>query len=344
MKHTNSHHRALQYALGTVAVIAVAASDALADTVIVSTRSDNALVLMNGDCGKELARFDAGLGAHEIAVSPDGAFAIGAAYGSGEQHKTPDQRLFLIDIRAQKVARVIDLGPEHPRPNDLVFMPDNRHVLATSEVNRSIIKVDTSRGEVVRVHAHGEPGGHMLAVAPDFKRAYVSCVPGGMVAVIDLDTGEVIKKVKTGVGAEGIAVSPDGKRIWCANNRSHTISVIDSETLEVAHTIQSHGFPFRVRFTPDGAHVLVTHPMVDTLRVFDAATYEQVADISCAKDGGKSAPTSLAVSPDGARAFVVCAAMGKVGVINLIDKKLESHAAAGPGADGLAVSHIDLEG
>ena len=69
MKHTNSHHRALQHALGTVAVIAVAASDARADTFIVSTRSDNALVFMNSDCGKELARFDAGLGADGLAES-----------------------------------------------------------------------------------------------------------------------------------------------------------------------------------------------------------------------------------------------------------------------------------
>jgi YVTN family beta-propeller protein len=326
----------------SLAIGAVGVACASAETVVVSTRGDNAIVYLNGATGQEIGKFDGGLGAHEIAVSPDGKLAIGSAYGSGEHHKTPDQRLFLIDIAARKVVRVIDLGEEHKRPNDLVFMPDNRHVLATSEGSRSVVKVDTAEGTIVQVYAHGEPGGHMMAVAPDFGRAYVSCVPGGLVAVIDLKSGEVVSKVKTAPGAEGIAVSPDGKRVWCANNRSQSISVIDTGTMEVVETIKSEGFPFRVRFTPDGSRVVITHPMADKVRVFDAATCALVADIPCADQGRERAPTSVAVSQDGARAFVVCAASDEVAVIDLKGMKLESATAAGPDADGLAVTPLDV--
>ena len=303
-------------------------------TAIVSARADNAIVYIDGDDGRERARFDAGLGAHEIAVSPDGKTAVGSAYASGEGHKTPDQRLFVIDLAAKKVLRVIDLGGEHQRPNDMAFLPDNRHLLVTSEVNRSVLKVDTAEGKIVSVVAHGEPGGHMLALSGDGSRCFVPCVPNGRVVVIDVVKGEVVGRMDAAVGAEGVAASPDGSRLWVANNRSQSISVFDARELKQVATLASDGFPFRARFAPDGKRVVISHPMAHEVRVYDAEKNELIGTVRVGE--GETAPTSIALSGDGTRCFAVCAATGEVATIDLREMRVLSITPAGGGADGLA--------
>jgi len=322
---------------GAVAVLALT-SGVLAGggTAIVSTRGDTNIVYLCGETGKEVARFDAGLGAHEIAVSPDGKTAVGSAYGSGAGHKSPDQRLFVMDVDARKVVRVIDLGAEHQRPNDMVFLADNRRVVVTSEVNRSVIVVDTESGEIVSTVKHGEPGGHMLAVSADGSRCFVPCVPNGKVVVIDVAKGEVIGTLDAAVGAEGVAVSPDGKRLWVANNRSQSVSVFDVEKMELVTTIASDGFPFRARFTPDGARVVISHPMTHEVRVYDAKANELVTKIRVGAEESETAPTSICLNADGSRCYAVCAATGEVAVIDLKELKVVTLAPAGPIADGLA--------
>lgn len=322
---------------GAAAVLAIASSVfAGGGTTIVSTRGDTNIVYLCAETGKELARFDAGIGAHEIAVSPDGKTVVGSAYGSGQGHKTPDQRLFVIDIAAKEVVRTIDLGAEHQRPNDMVFLADNRRLVVTSEVNRSVIVVDTETGEIVSTVKHGEPGGHMLAVSADGSRCFVPCVPNGKVVVIDVAKGAVIGTLDAAVGAEGVAVSPNGNRLWVANNRSQSVSVFDVEKMALVTTIASDGFPFRARFTPDGERVVISHPMTNELRVYDAAKHELVAKIRIGVDETETAPTSICLNADGSRCYAVCAATGEVAVIDLKERKVLTITPAGPEADGLA--------
>lgn len=305
-------------------------------TVIVSTRADTNIVYLCAETGSELARFDAGIGAHEIAVSPDGRTAVGSAYGSGKGHATPDYRLFVIDIEAKEVTRIIDLGVDHPRPNDLAFLPDNRHILVTSEVNRSVIKVDTHTGDTVATMRHAEPGAHMLAVTADGTRCFVPCVPHGKVVVIDVNKGEVTGTLQAAVGAEGVAVSPDGKRLWVANNRSQSISVFDTDKMELIATIPSDGYPFRARFSPDGNRVVISHPMTHEIRVYDAHQNELLTRIRVGPEESETAPTSICLNKDGTRCYAVCAATGEVAVIDLTELKVIALTPAGPIADGLA--------
>lgn len=321
-----------------VAFALLAGHAAYAGSVLVSTRGTGELVVLSDADLKELARFQVGIGAHELATTPDGLRAVGSAYGSGPKHMTPDQRLFVLDVPGRDMLRAIDLGPEHQRPNDLAFLPDARHVLATSEVHRSVIKVDTQDGTILQTIHHGEPGGHMLALSPDALRCYVSTVPAGVIAVIDVARGEVIGKVTTQPGAEGMAISPDGRWLWVACNRSQSIAVIDAASLKVAHTIATDGFPFRVRFTPDGSKVLISHPASGDVRIYDPGTREVLAKVALGGPNVQTAPTSLAVSGDSTCAWAVCAARGAVAKIDLRELRLVSELVVGLEADGLVWS------
>lgn len=306
-----------------------------AGLLVVSTRGNGRTLLIDPVSGAVGSTIEAGIGLHEIASAPDGSLAVGSAYGAGPRHQTPDKRLCVLDLASGTLLRTVELvdakGLEHFRPNDLVFLPGSRRVLVTSEVRTSLLEVDVVEGRIVREIQHGLPAGHMLAVTPDGRRAFVPSVHAGTVAAIDLEKGEVIATIAAGVGAEGVACSPDGAQAWVANNRAGSITVIDVATLSPLATFPAAGFPFRVRFTPDGRRVLVTCPQANVVRVYDAMTREIRGEIAT-----DPAPTSIAVEPGGSRACVVSAASGRVQVLDLETMTVALSVDAGPEADGLA--------
>jgi YVTN family beta-propeller protein len=215
------------------------------------------------------------------------------------------------------------------------FLPGGT-VVVTSEVRQRVLEVDAEKGTIVREMSIGEQAGHMLATSPDGKRIYVPCVGSGKVVAIDAPTGEIVGTVETAHGAEGVDVSPDGKRIWVACNRSSSIAIIDADTLAVAKTIVADGFPFRVRCTPDGKSVVVSHPMASEVRVYDSADGAERGRV--ALPGGQ--PTSIALSVDGTRAFVVCGAIAKIAEIDLATLEVAHWYETGPGPDAIAVSAV----
>ena len=314
--------------------VALAVAPVFAGTLVVSNRGDNTVGFYDTETRELVEAVDAGVGAHELAVSPDGRTALGSCYGSGPRHQVEDRRLVVVDIASRTVRPPITLADD-PRPNDLRFLPDGRHALVTSERRNRVVRIDVETGEVAGALEHGRPAGHMMALSPDGARAYVSCVvPGGVVALDVAGDAEPVY-VGTAQGAEGIDVSPDGETLWVANNRAGTISVIDTDAMEVTRTLAADGFPFRVRFTPDGERVVVSHPMANEVRVYDARSGATLASVSV--PGG---PTSLAVCPGGRRVYAVCAGASKVAEIDVVAGRVAHWFETGPIPDGLAVSAV----
>lgn len=319
--------------IGSLLALALISTTTRADTLIVSNRGDSTVRFFDTTSRAQVAEVDAGVGAHEFAVSPDGRIIVGSCYGSGPQHQLPDRRLLVLDLHALDEPRLIDLG-DNPRPNDLRFLPDSDVVLVTSEVRAQVLEVDVSEGAIVERLPHGELGGHMLALSPDGTRVYVPCVGSGKVKVIDRATDAVVATIDTAHGAEGVDISPDGKRLWVACNRSSVIKIIDTDTHQVVQTIEADGFPFRVRCTPDGKSVVVSHPMANQVRIYNAADGAELARIPL--EGGQ--PTSIALSPDGARAYIVCGAVSRIAEIDLNQRAVSHWYETGPGPDAIAVS------
>jgi YVTN family beta-propeller protein len=313
---------------------AIAAAPAHAGTLIVSNRGDETIQLIDTATRQTIRTIAAGVGAHEFAVSPDGRTVVGSCYGSGPQHQIPDQRLVVLDLREPDAARLIDLG-DNPRPNDLRFLPDGRSVAVTSEVRQRVLVVDVAAGQVTHEADLDHPAGHMLALSPDGRRAYVPSVLSGQVLVVDLAPGAedaVVGSVMTAFGAEGVDLSPDGRWLWVASNKAQSVAVVDTTELEVVQTIPTQGYPFRVRFTPDGEQVLVALPALHAVRVFDAQTREHRGDV----DLPNGQPTSIAVSADSERAYVVCGAIGKVAEIDLATLEVAHWFQTGPIPDAIA--------
>lgn len=154
-----------------------------------------------------------------------------------------------------------------------------------------------------------------VAVSPDGATVYVSSLDSNTVSVIDAATNTVTATI-TVPNAGDIAVSPDGATAYVIPLLTNTVSVIDTATNTITTTIDVESRPNRVAFSPEGTKVYVTHDVTigfDNFSVIDTATNTATAAFS---DGGAN-PRSLAISPDGATAYVVNNFSKNLSVIDL---------------------------
>ncbi len=332
----------------TMAVV-IAGSVAYADTLVVLNKSGASASLIDLDTNEEVARVPTGDGPHEVAVSPDGKTAVVGNYGN------PGKSLTVIDIKSASVLRTIELEP-YSRPHGIEYLSDGERVAVTVEAQKALIVVDVQSGEIVQSVNTNQDVSHMVALAPDEKRAFVANIGSGSMTVIDLEKGERVANIPTGAGAEGIAVTPDGSHVWVTNRADDTVSVIDAKTLEVKKTLPSASFPIRARATPDGNRVLVSNARSDELAVFDARTMEEIERINLnveARDSGgrlfgdqfgeSSVPIGVLVAPDSSRAFVAHANSDLISIVDLGTWEITGHLKGGKEPDGLGYSVIKVQ-
>lgn len=315
--------------------------DSAAGELLVGNKSADTVWRLSLRDGQKTGEFRTGKGPHEIVVARDGGFALVSNYGRESTGNT----LSVLDLKGGRPTRSIDLG-EHGSPHGLRLLPGDARALVTTESSASLLVVDLAQGKVERVIDVGAGTGHMVALAPDAKVAYVTKINAGTVSRIELATARKTRERAAGKGAEGVAVSPDGKEVWVANRQDGTITVHDPATLAVKRRMSSQGFPIRIVFTTDGRHALVTNATAASLAVFDARTKLQVASVPLSEAGATYHPTMLgnaalpigvAVDPDRPRAYAAISGGDRIAVIDTRDWSVVGHWATGREPDALGV-------
>jgi hypothetical protein len=128
--------------------------------------------------------------------------------------------------------------------------------------------------------------------------AYVAVAGNNHVRVIDLATGETLRRIYSGTTPWRLLVSPDRKRLWVQHWSAGTTAVVDLEDHEIVRVL-----PFRGpgRFSADGAQLLTFDWPGSALHVVDAGSFatvrETVTEVAQVYD--------LAPDPDGATLHLV---------------------------------------
>lgn len=316
-----------------------------ADLLIILNKSDNTASVLDAKTGASRATVPVGKGPHEVEVLADGKTAAVSNYGTREDG---GRTLTLIDVEKGAALGNIDL-PEGARPHGLKALADGR-LLVTAEGLKELMIIDPKARKVAARIPTGKEVTHMVAAAPDGKRAYVANIGSGSVTVLDVAGAKVVKDIPTGEGAEGIATSPDGGEVWVTNRGADTVSIIDTKTLEIAATIKVPKFPIRVKITPDGKRALVSCAQSGDVAVFDTASRREVTRVSIDREAvpgsdarlfsdrfGKSpVPVGLLIAPDGKRAWVASTNADVVSAIDLASLTVVGRLTAGKEPDGLA--------
>ena len=318
-----------------------AAGRACADELLVGNKSADSVWRLSVRDGRKIGEFRTGKAPHEIAVAGSGRFALVSNYG----RETSGNTLSVLDLVGGKPTRSIDLG-EHGAPHGLRLLPGDKRALVTTEGSASLLIVDVARGVVERVIEVGEGTGHMVALSPDAKTAYVTKINAGTLSRVDLVSGLKTHERAAGKGAEGVAVSPDGKEVWVTNRQEGAVTVHDPASLALRRRMSSKGFPIRVVFTADGRYALVTNATAANLAVFDARTKLRVATIDLVEPGvsynqsmlGDTAmPIGAVVDPARQRAYVAISGGDRIAVIDTREWKVVDHWTAGREPDALGL-------
>lgn len=323
--------------------------DESSGTIIIGNKSGDDLYFLDRSTGEVLAMLPTGVEPHEVEVSDDGRFVVVCNYGNREN---PGNTLSVYDVEKAALIRTIDLG-EHTRPHGMDWMDGTNRMLVTTEGSQNLLVVDVEKGEVLQALPTGQEVSHMVAVTPDHQRAFVSSIRTGNVTVFDLESGELIAQLYSGMGAEGIAVSPQGHEVWVTNRSENTLAIFDAESLERLATIDCGDFPIRCKFSPDGSLFVVSNAQSGDVAVFDAKERSLLAKVKMtppvpeeedperyfAEFEGTSVPIGLAV-PDNKFAFVANTRSDAVTVISLETFEIIEHFAAGKEPDGINFSSL----
>jgi YVTN family beta-propeller protein len=318
-----------------------AAAAELAGTLLTANRATGTVSLFDLETGIEIARLAVGPRIpHEVAVSPNGRWAVTSEYGGGDN---PGRRVVVIDVVNAQITGRIDLGPRS-RPHSLAFMPDGRRVVATMEQADRIALVDIENLTILETRPTGGREGHMVRLSPDGRLAYVASRGGeGTLSIVSLveDVPPVV--IPTGAGAEGLAVTPDGTEVWVANRDAASLSVVDPIAAAVVATVETHPGPSRVDISAAGRVLVPSGGTPESsakyVTVYDAFARRAVVEREAR--GRRDAPASYRALIVGEQAFVVDRATRTITLVDLATLDTVATISSGElDADGLAYSPL----
>lgn len=163
-----------------------------ADSVLILSKTDQTLAIVDPSTLKVIARVPVGNDPHEVIASTDGKTAYVSNYGSGAYNT-----LAVVDLVAQKALPPIDLGALRG-PHGLAFAGGK--VWFTAEAAKAIASYDPATKTIDWIFGTGQNRTHMIYVWPDLKRIVTTNVSSATVSIIE----------KSAPGAQGRGGPPPG--------------------------------------------------------------------------------------------------------------------------------------
>lgn len=328
----------------------VAAESTPANALLVLSKGNLTLSIVDPVSLKVIARMPSGPDPHEVAASADGRTAYISNYGGGAYNT-----ITVVDLIGQKTTGTIDLGALRG-PHGLMFVGGK--LWFTAEGAKVVGSYDPATNKIDTVIGTGQGRTHMVYVFDGSKRLITSNVSSATMTIIDKRAGgrgpggpppggpppagrgpmgppggdwdETV--IPVGPGAEGFDVAPGGRELWAANAGDGTISILDLTSKKVAATLDANvRSANRLKITPDGKLALVSMLNNGDLAVFDVATRKLVKRIPIGRGAA-----GIEIQPDGSRAFVACTPDSHVAVIDLKSLTMTTKFDAGKNPDGMA--------
>ena len=213
------------------------------------------IIDMTDPASPEITRFtDTGALPYDGLITPDGRYYIAGLFG--------EDGLALLDLwhPERGIRRILDhYGrgeqrlPVYKMPHlegwaiagDRAFLPAVGH--------HEVLVVGTGDWqEKGRIQVHGQPV--FVMARPDGRQIWVNFAfpDNDTVQVIDTESLQIIKTLKTGRGTLHMEFTPRGEEVWISVRDSDEIQVYDTETLQLTHRLPAQK-PSGIFFT-DRAH------------------------------------------------------------------------------------------
>ncbi|ADH85039.1 YD repeat protein [Desulfurivibrio alkaliphilus AHT 2] len=272
------------------------------EMAIISHEKDNRVTLLNLNNVEEKVTLPVGR-------APMGV-AINEATNTGLVCNSKDKNVSVIDLEFFRELYSMEVGG---RPRAVAVDSSRNRGMVVNRQDGTVSELDLYLGREDAVIPVGrlpvaiavDPGLNYAVVVDDVSPARDT------VAIIDLDSRQVINKVEVGRGPVAVDIDPDSHLAVVANERSSSLTVIDLATWESRH-IPLEYRPVDVATSRVTGQALVLSRLNNLLLAVDLATGEI----------GKTYPVkhraaALAVSPYSNRAAVVDASTNSLSLIQL---------------------------
>ena len=286
--------------------------------------------------------------AHELAISHDRGHAFVPLYGDGiyGSNRRPNNKILVIDLKAQALVDVIELG-EMTAPHGMVATSDGR-LWVVADIPNKLLVVDPARRAIEAAYDCPSKGAHQLALLPDKSKVYASCKEGDL-AVFDRErrawTASVPMRAPgvmsgNGSGSEGVMPTPAGDRLVVIDNTNNDLRVIDTRTDTEVDRVPLISCPpsnprrsrlAKLMFSPDGRWLVATAYASALAWVIDAADLRRQTLVPVAKG-----PQGMAFPPDGRSVIVSSHDSGLLTRIDLAEPRAVAAYDGGSGIEVLA--------
>jgi PQQ-dependent catabolism-associated beta-propeller protein len=168
----------------------------------------------------------------------------------------------------------------------MAVSPDGGLVVCTSETTSMAHFIDLKTLQVIgNVLVDSRP--RFAAFTPDGKYVLVSSEIGGTVAVIDVATRKVIKKIgfaipgvdKPTIQAVGINITADGKTAFVALGPANRVAVVDLTNFEVKKYLLVGQRVWHADFTPDGKYLVTANGNSNDISIIDVDALKVIKSV-----------------------------------------------------------------
>jgi len=153
---------------------------------------------------------------------------------------------------------------------------------------------------------------HHQAITPDGRYVISTHATRGYVSVVDLQSSQVIKMIKTGNGPNYTLVTKNGQYAYVSNSASSSITEIDIKNWQVIRTLDAGPSPEHMALSKDEKVIFVANPRAgkaSAISVKDGKIIKQF-------DIGKSVH-GLDISDDGKTLFISSKKDDKLVAVNV---------------------------
>lgn len=203
-----------------------------------------------------------------VNFTPNGKWAYVINEGEGT--------VTVIDTQSMKPMGKIEVGKS---PHNGVSSSDSSKFYVTNTSSNSVSVIDTSTQKVINTIEGVNGAPHNINITPNGNTLLVSLTGKNAVGVIDLDKGEMVAKIPTGIGHHVIEITPDGKFAYVANIGTDFVSLIDLSKRKEIKEIKVGKGPHGITVTANGEKVYVTVSGENKVAVINTSTNKVVDSI-----------------------------------------------------------------
>jgi len=162
-------------------------------------------------------------GVDHMDFSADGRYAFASCEFAG--------RMIEVDLRTQRVVRVLVLNNGDSSPQDVKLSPDGRTLYTADQIAGGVWEIDPRSFRVIGF-LHTGAGAHGLYPSRNAKFMYVSNRQAGTISVVSFRTRRVVKTWQLPLPASPDmgGVSADGSTLWLSGRYNAVVYAINTRT------------------------------------------------------------------------------------------------------------------